>query len=229
MCLFVFYLWSFMVDSQPSQQNTKGKLWWAPRDNLTAAIAGTMRGHSLPGGSAPPLVPRRVTRASNMQARPPCVRLGVTWGWLANGNQLPASSCQDTLGCLHHQLGVSRSSLTSSAGRLTSNTPLMADKRIGSGQAGQQMGTFKLKTATTTNPPPPSPSLLLRPSVRKPGQLFSWDVKRKQVLVYGKAIKCQILDSSEPGFVFFIFKNRQTDVRQGMTKAYGMRRTGVMS
>lgn len=141
----MFYLWSFIVDSQPSQHNTSERcVELRVCDNLTAAIAGTMRGHSLP------FVPRRVTRVSNMQAWPPCVRLGVTWGWLANGNQLPASSCQDTLGCLHRQLGVSRSSLTSSAGRLTSNTPLMADKHVGSGQAGQQMGTFRLKTAATT-------------------------------------------------------------------------------
>lgn len=147
----MFYLWSFIVDSQPSQQNTSEScVELRVGDNLTAAMAGTMRGHSLPGGSAPPFVPRRVKRVSNMQARPLCVHLGVTWGWLANGNQLPASSCQDTLGCLHRQLGVSRGSLTSSAGRLTSNTPLMADKHIGTRQAGQQMGTFRLKTAAAT-------------------------------------------------------------------------------
>lgn len=137
------YLWSFIVDSQPSQQNTSEScVELRVCDNLMAAIAGTMR--------LPPFVPRRVTRVSNMQAWPPCVRLGVTREWLTNGNQLPVSSCQDTLGCLHRQLGVSRSSLTSSAGRRTSNTPLMADKHIGTGQTGHQMGTFRLKTATTT-------------------------------------------------------------------------------
>lgn len=47
---------------------------------------------------------------------------------------------------LHRQLGVFRSNLTSSAGPLTSNTRLMADKLIGSGQAGQQMGTFYIQS-----------------------------------------------------------------------------------
>ena len=59
-----------------------------------------------------------------------------------NGNQVLQYSAKTGL-LLHRQLGVSRSILTSSAGPLTSNTPLMADKLIGLGQTGQQMGTFK--------------------------------------------------------------------------------------
>lgn len=63
-----------------------------------------------------------------------------------NGNQVLLCSAKTGL-LLHRQLGVSRSSLTSSAGPLTSNAPLMADKLIGLGQAGQQMGMFTFKAA----------------------------------------------------------------------------------
>lgn len=48
---------------------------------------------------------------------------------------------------LRRQLGVFRSNLTSSAGPLTSNAPLMADKLVGSGQAGQQMGAFYVQSS----------------------------------------------------------------------------------
>lgn len=92
----------------------------------------------------------------------------------ANGNQVLLCSAKTGL-LLHRQLGVSRSSLTSSAGPLTSNTPLMADKLIGLGQAGQQMGTFTFKAGQQNL------SVLLRPSIQNPGQLFSWDVKRKRL------------------------------------------------
>lgn len=75
----MFYSWSVIVDSQPSQQNTSEScVELCVGANLTAAIGGTMRGYSLPGDSVPPFVPRRVKRVSNMQAWPPCVRLGVT-------------------------------------------------------------------------------------------------------------------------------------------------------
>lgn len=86
----------------------------------------------------------------------------------------PGALCSANTGLLlHRQLGVSRSSLTSSAGPLTSNTPLMGDKLIGLGRTGQQMGTFTFKAAQQNL------SVLLRPSVLNPGQVFSWDVKRK--------------------------------------------------
>lgn len=91
-----------------------------------------------------------------------------------NGNQVLLCSAKTGL-LLHRQLGVSRSSLTSPAGPLTSNTPLMADKLIGLGQARRQMGTFRFKAAQQNL------SVLLRPSIQDPGHLFSWDVKRKQV------------------------------------------------
>lgn len=68
---------------------------------------------------------------------------------------------------LHRQRDVSTSSLTSSAGPLTSNTLLMADKLIGSGQAGQQMGTFTSKAAQQPL------SVLLSLSVPHPDRLFS--------------------------------------------------------
>lgn len=99
----------------------------------------------------------------------------VCYVWMSvNGNQVLLCSAKAGL-LLHRQLGVSRSSLTSSTGPLTSNTPLMADKLIGLGQAGQQMGTFTFKAAQKNL------SVLLRPSIQNPGQLFSWDVKRKWV------------------------------------------------
>lgn len=62
-----------------------------------------------------------------------------------NGNQVLVVAKAGLL--LHRQLGVSRRSLTSSTGPLTSNAPLMADKLIGLGQAGQQMGTFTFMAA----------------------------------------------------------------------------------
>lgn len=83
-----------------------------------------------------------------------------------NGNQVLLCSAKTGL-LLHRQLGVSRSSLTSSAGTLTSNTPLMADKLVGLGQAGQQMGTFMFKAAQRNF------SVLFRPCISNPGQLFS--------------------------------------------------------
>lgn len=91
-----------------------------------------------------------------------------------NGNQVLSCSAKTGL-LLHRQLGVSRSSLTSSAGPLTSNTPLIADKLIGFGQAGQQMGMFTFMAAQQNL------SVLLRLSIQNPDQLFSWDVKRKRV------------------------------------------------
>lgn len=51
-----------------------------------------------------------------------------------NGNQVLLCFAKTGL-LLHRQRGVSRSSLMSSAGPLTSNTRLMADKLIGLGQA----------------------------------------------------------------------------------------------
>lgn len=83
-----------------------------------------------------------------------------------NGNQVLLCSAKTGL-LLHCQLGVSRSSLTSSAGPVTSNTPLMADKLIGLGQAGQQMGTFTFKAAQQKL------SVLPRPPIQNPGQIFS--------------------------------------------------------
>jgi len=49
----------------------------------------------------------------------------------------------------------------------------MADKLIGLGQAGQQMGAFTSKAAHENL------SVFLRPSIQNPSQVFSWDVKRK--------------------------------------------------
>ena len=92
-----------------------------------------------------------------------------------NGNQVLLCFAKTGL-LLHRQRGVSRSSLMSSAGPLTSNAPLMADKLIGLGQAGQQMGTFTFEGGAEKDL-----SVLLGPTIGNPGQVFSWDVKRKRV------------------------------------------------
>lgn len=89
---------------------------------------------------------------------------------------------------LHRQLAVSRSRLTSSAGGHTSNTPLMADKVVGPGPAGQQMGTFgcgKRQWASQVC------------CWRVQASYFHWMLRGNRFLVYGKAIKRQNLDSSK--------------------------------
>lgn len=91
---------------------------------------------------------------------------------------------------LHRQLAASRSRLTSPAGGLTSNTPLMADKVVGPGPAGQQMGTFGPKAARRAS------MRLSGPPLETPGHLFSLDVKRKQVSGLWESNK-----TSKPGLV----------------------------
>lgn len=112
----------------------------------------------------------------------------------ANGNQVLLCSAKTGL-LLHRQLGVSRSSLTSSAGPRTSNTPLMADKLIGLGQAGQQMGMFTFKAAQQKL------SGLSGPPFKIQASYFHEMLRGNGFLVYGKAIKCQILDWSEQQLV----------------------------
>lgn len=106
----------------------------------------------------------------------------------ANGNQLHLRApSQDTLAAAAPSACCVS---TGSAGGLTSNTPLMADKVVGPGPAGQQMGTFGLKTARRA-------SMCFSGSpLEIPGQLFSWDVKRKQVSGLWESNK-----TSKPGLV----------------------------
>lgn len=89
---------------------------------------------------------------------------------------------------LHRQLAASRSRLTSSAGGHTSNTPLMADKVVGPGPAGQQMGTFgcgERQCASQVH------------CWRAQASYFHWMLRGNRFQVYGKAIKRQNLDSSK--------------------------------
>lgn len=107
-----------------------------------------------------------------------------------NGNQVLLCSAKTGL-LLHRQLAVSRSSLMSSAGLLTSNTPLMADKLVGFGQAGQQMGTFMFEAAQQK-----TPVCFSGPPFKIRASYFHEMLRGNGFLVYGKAIKCQILDWS---------------------------------
>lgn len=89
---------------------------------------------------------------------------------------------------LHCQLTAPQSRLTSSAGGHTSNTPLMADKVVGPGPAGQQMGTFgcsERQRASQVH------------CWRAGASYFHWMLRGNRFLVYGKAIKRQNLDSSK--------------------------------
>lgn len=70
---------------------------------------------------------------------------------------------------LHRQLGVSRSSLTSSAGPLTSNTPLIADKLSGRTINGHVHIQEKK-----------NPGVLFSSAIQNPSQLFSWHVEGKR-------------------------------------------------
>lgn len=97
--------------------------------------------------------------------------------------------CQKTGPLLRRQLGASRISLTSSAGALTSNTPLMADKLIGPRQAGQQMGTLTSEAAQQNL------GVLLRPLHSKCRPAIF--MRGNGLLLYGTPVKCQILPSSK--------------------------------
>lgn len=124
-----------------------------------------------------------------------CVRaFGCYMTMSVNGNQVLLCSAETAL-LLHRQLSASRSNLTSSAGPLTSNTLLMADKLIGLGQAGQQMGTFRFKAAQKTSVCFSGLSFKIQTSY------FHEMLRGNRFLVYGKAIKCQILDSSKQQLV----------------------------
>ena len=99
-----------------------------------------------------------------------CMWVCCMWTSL-NGNQVLLCSAKAGL-LLQRQLGASRSSLTTSAGPLTSNTPLMADKLI---------WVWSGRTTNGHICVPQQHRVLLRPSVQNPGQPFSWDVKRKRL------------------------------------------------
>lgn len=96
--------------------------------------------------------------------------------------------CQKTGLLLHRQLSVSRMSLTSSAGLLTSNAPLMADKLIGLGQAGRQMGTFlRLRQHSKAS------VCFSGPSFQMQANYFHKMLRGNRFLLYGTTVKCQIL------------------------------------
>lgn len=97
-----------------------------------------------------------------------------------NGNQVLLRSARAGL-LLHRQLGMSRSSLTSSAGAPTSNAPLMADKVIGLGQTGQQMGIGGKENI-----------LLSGPLFESQASYFHWMLRGNRLPLYERAIKKSI-------------------------------------
>lgn len=100
--------------------------------------------------------------------------------------------CQRTGLLLPRQLGVSRMSLTSSAGPLTSNAPLMVDKLIGLGQAWWQMGTFLcLRQHGKASVCFSAPSLQMQASY------FHEMLRGNRFLLYGTTVKRQILHPSK--------------------------------
>lgn len=122
---------------------------------------------------------------------------------------------------LHRQLGASRSSLTSPAGPLASNTPLMADK-LG------WVWSCRTTNGHILHPKPRSKhsACFVGPSPLKTRASYFHEMFRGNgFVVYGKAIKCQILDWSKQQLVHRK-KREKEDLREVMNDRDRWKETG---